>query len=276
MNGWNHDLPNESVLVCWSLTSLCHSNGHIETMPAREINPFTALTRIRSQFLRTQWRAIISEWIRLRLTPLSHRGWPQRECNQVFQKKVIISGTTCGTHHEPLIYQYCGEVLFLLNWLKVIWTRHVSSLSTTRNYTLLSVRLWTLFQVVALYTHHIQSVIVTENPHYLYVNITQTSPAQSLLFTESLHTIIIYIIILNRNTVWLYVYMYTSPETRITSKPWPTTAHNICFMENINYHAQPCNSLITRNKSLWHGSDWYVVQQSKHTDIDAGADGSKW
>ena len=24
--------------VCWSLTSLCHSNGHIETMPAREIN----------------------------------------------------------------------------------------------------------------------------------------------------------------------------------------------------------------------------------------------
>ena len=42
------------VVVCWSLTSLCHSNGHIETMPAREINPFTALTRIRSQFLRTQ------------------------------------------------------------------------------------------------------------------------------------------------------------------------------------------------------------------------------
>ena len=40
-------------LVCWSLTSLCHSNGHI--VPAREINPFTALTRIRSQFLRTQW-----------------------------------------------------------------------------------------------------------------------------------------------------------------------------------------------------------------------------
>ena len=33
--------------------SLCHSNGHIETMPAREINPFTAQTRIRSQFLRT-------------------------------------------------------------------------------------------------------------------------------------------------------------------------------------------------------------------------------
>ena len=62
--------------VCWSLTSLCHSNGHIETMPAREMNLFTALTRIRSQFLRIQWRAIISEWTRLRLRPLSHRGWP--------------------------------------------------------------------------------------------------------------------------------------------------------------------------------------------------------
>ena len=37
----------------WSLTSFCHSNGHIETMPAREINPFIAMTRIRSQFLRT-------------------------------------------------------------------------------------------------------------------------------------------------------------------------------------------------------------------------------
>ena len=47
-------VPASTVLVCWSLTSLCHSNGHIETMPAREINPFTALTRIRPQFLRTQ------------------------------------------------------------------------------------------------------------------------------------------------------------------------------------------------------------------------------
>ena len=35
----------------------------------------TALTGIRSQFLRTQWRAIISEWTRLCLRPLSHRGW---------------------------------------------------------------------------------------------------------------------------------------------------------------------------------------------------------
>ena len=42
-------------LVCWSLTSLCHSNVHIETMSTWEMNPFTALTRIRSQFLRTQW-----------------------------------------------------------------------------------------------------------------------------------------------------------------------------------------------------------------------------
>ena len=64
------------AFVCWSLTSLCHSNGHIETMPAREINPFTALTRIRSQFLRTQWSTSNhSEWTRIRLRPLSHRDW---------------------------------------------------------------------------------------------------------------------------------------------------------------------------------------------------------
>ena len=54
---WTFLMPGvgDCRVVCWSLTSLCHSNGHIETMPAREINPFTALTRIRSQFLRTQW-----------------------------------------------------------------------------------------------------------------------------------------------------------------------------------------------------------------------------
>ena len=34
-----------ACLVCWSLTSLCHSNGHIETIPTQKINPFTALTR---------------------------------------------------------------------------------------------------------------------------------------------------------------------------------------------------------------------------------------
>ena len=69
---------NQAVLclfVCWSLTSLCHSNGHIETMPAWEINPFTALTRIRSQFLRTQWSTSNhSEWTRLRLRPLSRQA----------------------------------------------------------------------------------------------------------------------------------------------------------------------------------------------------------
>ena len=68
--------------VCWSLTSLCHSNGHIETMPAREINPFTAQTRIRSQFIRTQWSTSNhSEWTRLRLRPLRHRGWLYQMCN---------------------------------------------------------------------------------------------------------------------------------------------------------------------------------------------------
>ena len=73
-----------SVFVCWSLTSLCHSNGHIETIPAREINPFTALTRIRSQLLRTQWSTSNhSEWTQLRVRPLSHRGWPPCQCGKL-------------------------------------------------------------------------------------------------------------------------------------------------------------------------------------------------
>ena len=37
-------IPNG--LVCWSLTSLCHSNGHIETMPAREITIYRMDTTI--------------------------------------------------------------------------------------------------------------------------------------------------------------------------------------------------------------------------------------
>ena len=54
-NNQEHGMPcfechpgGDCLFVCESLTSLCHSNGHIETMPAREINRFTALTRIRS------------------------------------------------------------------------------------------------------------------------------------------------------------------------------------------------------------------------------------
>ena len=77
-----------SMFVCWSLTSLCHSNGHIETMPAREINPFTALTRIRSQFLRTQWSTSNhSEWTQLRLRQLSHWGWHPYLCTCEIRKQ---------------------------------------------------------------------------------------------------------------------------------------------------------------------------------------------
>ena len=36
----DHQCILPSLFVCWSLTSLCHSNGHIETMPAREVTPF--------------------------------------------------------------------------------------------------------------------------------------------------------------------------------------------------------------------------------------------
>ena len=67
---------NVQFIVYWSLTSLCHSNGHIETMPAREINPFTVLTRIRSVSQDTmidEQSQRVDTTIRLR--PLSHRGW---------------------------------------------------------------------------------------------------------------------------------------------------------------------------------------------------------
>ena len=85
----------DCLFVCLSSTSLCHSNGHIETMPAREINPFTALTRIRSQFLRTQWSTSNhSEWTRLRFRPLSHRGWHTgTDCEN------ILANIVCDTEH---------------------------------------------------------------------------------------------------------------------------------------------------------------------------------
>ena len=55
---------------------LTRRGGHTSALPAREINLFTALTRIRFQFLRTQWSTSNhSEWTRLRLRPFSHRGW---------------------------------------------------------------------------------------------------------------------------------------------------------------------------------------------------------
>ena len=82
-----HPLTYINLHVCWNLTSLCHSNGHIETMPAREINPFTALTRIRSQFLMTQWSTSNhSEWTRLRLRPLSHRGWLYQSTYKIWKQ----------------------------------------------------------------------------------------------------------------------------------------------------------------------------------------------
>ena len=78
VNAQREQFGNSQSVDCWSSTSLCHSNGHIETMPAREINPFTALTRIRSQFLRTQWSTSNhSEWTRLLIRPLSHRAGSQ-------------------------------------------------------------------------------------------------------------------------------------------------------------------------------------------------------
>ena len=65
------------LFVCWSLTSLCHSNGHIETMPAREINPFTARDQdsIPVSQDNNDTTSKHSEWTRQRIRPLSHRGW---------------------------------------------------------------------------------------------------------------------------------------------------------------------------------------------------------
>ena len=80
-------------MVCWSLTSLCHSNGHIETMPAREINPFTALTRIRSQFLRTQWSTSNHQWVDM-TTP--HTAQPSSFSFNLFY-------TVC--QRKPLIFE---------------------------------------------------------------------------------------------------------------------------------------------------------------------------
>ena len=64
-------------LVCWSLTSLCHSNGHIKTMPAREkLIPLLPGPGFDPSFSgHNDRRAIISKWTRLLLRPLSHRGW---------------------------------------------------------------------------------------------------------------------------------------------------------------------------------------------------------
>ena len=51
-------LLSDYKLVHWRsvrvLRSCYQDHRHMETMPAQKVNPFTALTGIRSQFLRTQ------------------------------------------------------------------------------------------------------------------------------------------------------------------------------------------------------------------------------
>ena len=66
-------------------------------MPAREINPFTAMTRIRSQFLRT----------RLRLIPLSHRGW--QKSTRKFRPYWRINSPRSGL--RPAKWSHPGIVL---------------------------------------------------------------------------------------------------------------------------------------------------------------------
>ena len=113
------------VFVCWSLTSLCHSNGHIETMPAREINPFTALTRIRSQFIRTQLSTSNhSEWTRLRLRPLTHWGsltllWAERRhpfCAGPLPPPERLTLLSAEWRHP-----FCAGPLPPPEWLSLLW-----------------------------------------------------------------------------------------------------------------------------------------------------------
>ena len=108
--GGKHRL--EHVCFLGVLTSLCHSNGHIETMPAREINPFTALTRIRSLFLRTQWSTSNhSEWTRLRLehvdTTMYFYG-EIRQCTCNWQWKLLLVWLTVS-HVGDIHWRLVGD-----------------------------------------------------------------------------------------------------------------------------------------------------------------------
>ena len=74
--------------------SHCHSNGHIETMPASEINPFTALTRIRCWHIERWYRlhvynpSLDSSWSDLP-PPYPHQYFPQF-AHDVSQLAVLV------------------------------------------------------------------------------------------------------------------------------------------------------------------------------------------
>ena len=113
-------------------------------MPGREMNPFTALTRIRSQFLRTQWRTIIKEWTRLRLRPLSHRGcqvmwssisFPPHDISTVVgipdgYPQSLRTHSSCGL--ESLFLHYTGyKVLYFILYNTICW---ITSSNTCRDW----------------------------------------------------------------------------------------------------------------------------------------------
>ena len=105
----------EKVLVCWSLTSLSHSNGHIETMPAREINPFIAqlIPLLPSFSGHNDRRAIISEWTRLRLRLISHRGW------QCGEGKYTITSSFLEESGTVLNHANCWTIFLYFFYLPV-------------------------------------------------------------------------------------------------------------------------------------------------------------
>ena len=82
--------------VCLSLKSLCHSNGHIEIMPAREINPFTALSRIRSQFLRTQWSTTNRQRVDMTTPQIAQPSGMATFSHRVYIDPAIINSVKFG------------------------------------------------------------------------------------------------------------------------------------------------------------------------------------
>ena len=88
------------------------SLSHIETMPAREINPFTALTRIRSQFLRTQWSTSNHQRVDM-VTPQTAQPSGLAGHNGIqFQFNSI-------TLYSPCIFVHVHRC-FTIKWVKIL------------------------------------------------------------------------------------------------------------------------------------------------------------
>ena len=82
-------------LVCWSLTSLCHSIDMSRPCQPEKSIPLLPGPGFDPSFSgHNDRRAIISEWTRLRLRPLSHRGLLRQRCEVT--EDVSVSDETPG------------------------------------------------------------------------------------------------------------------------------------------------------------------------------------